>query len=103
MSKPLVASVSHELGRRKAKQRIEASLDEIRGYLMTFATSVEEQWTDDRLDFRLIALGQAISGSVDVFEDCVRIEVMLPGMLSVLRGRISSRIRERGVKLLEAK
>jgi hypothetical protein len=103
MSKPLVASVSHGLGRRKARQRIESSLHEIRAHLMAFATSVEEQWTEDRLDFRLIALGQAISGSIDVFEDFVRIEVMLPGMLSVLRGKISTRIREHGLKLLETK
>ncbi len=55
MSKPLVASVSHELGRREARQRIESGLDEIRTHLSTFATPVEEKWTEDRLDFRLIA------------------------------------------------
>ena len=103
MSKPLVATVSHELGRRKAKQRIESSLDEIRSHLSAFATSVEEQWTEDHLDFRLIALGRAISGRIDVFEDSVRIEVMLPGILGFLGGKISSRIRERGLKLLERK
>jgi hypothetical protein len=103
MSKPLVATISHELGRRKAKQRIESSLDEIRLHLSAFATSVEEQWTEDRLDFRLIALGQAISGRIDVFEDAVRIEVILPGMLGFLAGKISSRISEQGLKLLERK
>jgi hypothetical protein len=103
MSKPLVATVSHELGRRKAKDRIEASLDEIRSYLSAFATSVEEQWTEDRLDFRLIALGQAISGRIDVFEESVRIEVILPGMLGFLGAKISRRIREHGLKLLVSK
>jgi hypothetical protein len=103
MSKPLVATVSHELGRRKAKDRIEASLDEIRSHLSAFATSVEEQWTEDRLDFRLIALGQAISGRIDVFEESVRIEVILPGMLGFLGAKISRRVREHGLKLLVSK
>jgi hypothetical protein len=103
MPKPLVATVSHELGRTKAKQRIESSLGEIRSHLAAFATSVESEWTGDRLDFRLIALGQAISGGIEVFEEHVRIEVMLPGMLGFLGGTISSRIRERGLKLLEKK
>jgi hypothetical protein len=103
MSKPLVATVSHELGRSRAKQRIASSLDEIRSHLSAFATSVEEQWTEDRLDFRLIALGRAISGRIDVFEESVRIEVILPGMLGFLAGTISSRIREHGLKLLARK
>ena len=103
MSKPLVATVSHQLGRRKAKQRIESSLDEIRSHLSAFTTSVEQQWTEDCLDFRLIALGRAISGRIDVFEDSVRIELMLPGMMGFLADKISSRIREHGMKLLERK
>jgi len=103
MSKPLVASVSHELGRREARQRIESGLDEIRAHLSTFATPVEEKWTEDRLDFRLIAFGQAISGNINVFEDLIRIEVVMPAMLSIWRGRISSRIREHGIKLLGTK
>jgi aspartyl/asparaginyl beta-hydroxylase (cupin superfamily) len=103
MSKPLVASVSHELGRREAKQRIESGLGEIRSHLSTFTTSIEEKWTEDRLDFRLIAFGQAVSGNINVFEDLIRIEVVMPAMLSILRGRISSRIREHGIKLLGTK
>jgi hypothetical protein len=103
MSKPLVATVSHELGRRQAKQRIESSLDDIRSHLSAFATSVEGQWTGDCLDFRLIALGQAISGRIEVFEELVRIEVVLPGMLGFLGGAISGRIRSHGMKLLEKK
>ena len=103
MSKPLVATVSHELGRTKAKQRIESSLGDIRSHLAAFATSVEGKWTGDRLDFRLIALGQTISAGIEVFEEYVRIEVMLPGMLGFLGSTIISRVHERGLKLLEKK
>jgi hypothetical protein len=100
MAKPFVATVSHELGRRAAKQRITASLYHIRAQLAVFASAVEEEWIEDRLDFRLTALGQTIFGHIDVFDDVVRIEVMLPGMLGFLGGVISSRIREQGLKLL---
>src|SRR5437660_191998 len=92
MSKPLVASVSHELGRREARRRIESGLVEIRMHLMAFATSIEENWTEDHLNFRLVTLGQPISGSIDVFDDSVRIEVILPGILRILQGKISNRI-----------
>ena len=103
MAKPLVATVSHELGRRAAKERIAASLDQIRAQLSSFASHVEEQWVDDRLDFRLTALGQTIAGRMDVFDDSVRIEIVLPGMLGFLGGRIASRVQDFGLKLLEPK
>ena len=101
MAKPLVATVSHELGRRGAKERIAASLDQIRGQLASFASAVETSWTEDRLDFRLTALGQSIAGRMDVFDDVVRIEVNLPGMLGFLSSRITSRVRQFGLKLLD--
>jgi hypothetical protein len=103
MPKPFVATVSHELGRHAAKQRIVASLDQIRAQLSAFASAVEEEWTGDRLDFRLTALGRSISGHMDVFDDAVRIEIGLPGILGFLSGKISSRVHEFGLKLLEKK
>jgi hypothetical protein len=101
MRKPLVATVSHTLGREAAKQRIAGSFDRIRAQLAPFASVIAESWTDDRLDFRLTALGQAISGHLDVFDDYVRVEIMLPGMLGFLGNSISSRVQDFGVKLLD--
>jgi hypothetical protein len=101
MAKPVVATVSHTLGREAAKQRIAGSLDRIRAQLAMFASGLEESWTDDRLDFRLSAIGQAISGHLDVFDDYVRIEIMLPGMLGFLGNKISSRVQDFGLKLLD--
>ena len=54
--KPVVATVSHTLGREAAKRRIAGSLDRIRAPLATVARGIEESWTGDRLDFRLTAL-----------------------------------------------
>lgn len=99
--KPVVATVSHTLGREAAKRRIAGSLDRIRAQLATVARGIEESWTGDRLDFRLTALGQAISGHLDVFDDYVRVEIMLPGMLGFLGNRISSRVQDFGIKLLD--
>jgi hypothetical protein len=101
MAKPVVATVSHTLGRQAAKQRIAGSLERIHAQLAAFASVVEERWTDDRLEFRLAALGQTISGHLDVFDDCVRIEIMLPGMLGFLGNKISGRVQDFGLKLLD--
>jgi D-serine dehydratase len=46
---------------------------------------VEEQiWTGPHLQYRISALGQVASGSIDVAEDYVRLKVFLPWLLAKL-------------------
>ena len=66
--------------------------------------SIEEQtWTGDRLQFRVSALGQSATGSVDVAEDYVKLEVYLPWLLAMLAETLQPLIRKEGVLLLEKK
>ena len=55
------------------------------------------------MDFRVRALGQAASGSIDVAEDHVRLEVFLPWLLAKFAEVVQSAIRARGRLLLERK
>jgi hypothetical protein len=103
MSKPLVADIPHELGRREARNRLERGVGQIRAHIAPYASSIEDHWTDDRLNFRIAALGQALSGSIEIFEDLVRIEIALPGFLGFIGNRIAGRIRQQATLLLEKK
>jgi hypothetical protein len=49
------------------------------------------------------ALGQSASGSIDVAEDYVRLEVFLPWLLAKLVGTIQLLVRKEGALLLEKK
>ena len=49
------------------------------------------------------ALGQSASGSIDVADDHVRLEVFLPWFLAKLVGTIQPLIRKEGTLLLEKK
>jgi hypothetical protein len=42
----------------------------------------QETWHGDTLRFRIHALGQAASASIEVLEDALRIEVSLPKLLA---------------------
>jgi len=53
----------------------------------------EERWEQDRLIFRVAALGQAASGHLDVADDHVRLEVTLLGCCSDLPKLPRSRSR----------
>ena len=47
----------------------------------------KNQWSGDHLDFRASLLGQSTTGTVDVAEDHVRLEVQLPWLLSMLANK----------------
>jgi hypothetical protein len=101
MQNPLVVTISHQLGKEAAKKRLQDSLGHLREQVAPFVTSLEDRWSGDQLDFRVVALGQTVTGKIEIFEEFVRIEILLPGMLSFFGRVIAGRIRAQGVPLLE--
>ena len=41
-------------------------------------TKIEDRWSGNRMDFNVAALGQSISGHLEVFEDNVRVDLPAP-------------------------
>ena len=62
---------------------------------------VEDRWNGDRMDFTASAMGQTVTGRVDVTDDAVVVNVDLPWMLAMMSGRIKGEIEGEGRKLLE--
>ena len=103
MSKPLVVSIPHRVGKDEAIRRIKTGLAEVRTkYSQLFSVS-EETWDQARLQFRISALGQAVSGTIDVAEDSVRLEIFLPWLLAKLAETLQPLIRREGTLMLEKK
>ena len=103
MSKPLFVSIPHHLGKDEAVRRLKSGLCTARTSYGHLFKVQEETWTSDRLQFRIIALAQAVSGSIDVFDDHVNLEVMLPWLLAAIAERIQPLIRKEGTLMLEKK
>ena len=103
MSEPLVVSIPHRLGKDEALRRLKTGLAQV-GTSFGHLFSVREQtWTGDHLRFQVSALGQSASGSIDVAEEYVRLEVFLPWLLARIVGTILPLIRKEGTLLLEKK
>jgi hypothetical protein len=103
MSKPLIVSIPHRLGREEAMRRIKSGLATGRSNYSAFLTIHEETWTGERLAINVSALGQNAHGFIDVAEDHVRLEVTLPWLLAKIAERIAPAIRKEGVLMLEKK
>jgi hypothetical protein len=103
MAKPLVVSIPHRLGKEEAIRRLKTGLAEIRTKHSQLFSVAEETWDQGRLQFRISALGQAVSGTIDVAEDSVRLEIFLPWLLAKLAETLQPLIRREGTLLLEKK
>src|SRR3989440_12944349 len=99
MSAPLVVSIPHSLGRDEAMRRLKTGLSRAASSVPVLRVD-EERWEDNRMVFRVRALGQAAAGHVDVEDDHVKIEVVLPWLLQRFAEVAQAAIKHRGNLLL---
>lgn len=99
MSAPLIVSIPHRLGREEAVRRLKAGLTRAAASVPVLKVD-EERWEDNRMIFRIRALGQAASGHLDVADDHVRLEVTLPWLLQRFAEVAQVAIQNRGKLLL---
>ena len=103
MSGPLVVSIPHRLGKDEALRRLKTGLGSASANFGHVFKVEEQIWAGPHLQYRISALGQAASGSIDVAEDYVRLEVFLPWLLAKLAETLQALIRKEGTLLLEKK
>jgi len=103
MSAPLVVEIPHRLGKEEAVRRLQTGFGRASAQLGNVFKVHEEVWSGDRLSFRFEVMRQMASGTVDVRDDNVRIEVVLPWLLAQLASNIQSAIRKTGTLLLDKK
>jgi hypothetical protein len=88
MSKPIVITVPHRLGRQEAHRLIAAEMDRLRTAYVDKVAQSDVRWTGDSAAVRVTALGQEVQGQLDISDDSVRIEVTLPWIFAALTGKI---------------
>ena len=103
MSKPLVVTISHSLGKEEAVRRLKSGLGSVPATFHHVLAVQEEVWSGNRLQFRVSALGQVANGTIDVGDDHVRLTVTLPWLLAKLAEKLQPLIRNEGQLMLEKK
>jgi Putative polyhydroxyalkanoic acid system protein (PHA_gran_rgn) len=100
-TEPITVTISHRLGRDGAKRRIDEGLASIRAEVAPYVKTLDYKWDDHRLDFRVVAMMQTITGRIEVYEDFVKVELALPRLLHLVAKTIAGRIENRAATLLE--
>jgi hypothetical protein len=103
MSKPLVVSIPHSLGKEEAHRRLQHGVGQLKLQFGDKIASVEDSWSGDRMDFRVGAMGQSVAGHLEVMEDTVRVELQLPWLLAMIADKAKGFIQKQGTLMLEKK
>ncbi|HEX8532779.1 MAG TPA: polyhydroxyalkanoic acid system family protein [Allosphingosinicella sp.] len=103
MNKPVVVDLPHRLGAEEAKSRMQRGIGKLKDFIPGGNAEVQSSWQGDRMILSVKAMGQEVSGNVDVHDTKVRLELMLPPLLAMLAGPIEAMLRNRGTEMLEDK
>jgi len=100
MATPITISIPHQLGRAEARRRIESGFANLIGQMPGGGSASSERWDGDRLTFRVVVLGQTVGGVVDVLDEAVTMEIELPGILGMIAGTLTARLKKAADQLL---
>jgi hypothetical protein len=102
MSKPLIVSIPHSLGKEEALRRLKAGMERVIARVPVMKVD-EQTWSGDRMTFSASALGQVAAGTVDVGESDVRLELSLPWILQRFGHMVQETFSDCTRRLLEKK
>ena len=103
MAKPVTVTISHELGRDGARQRIDGGIDRMLNSMAGGMLKFDRSWNGDTLEFDAAAMGQRVDGTVEVRDVDVTVTVRLPMLLAGMAHKLAGHLRKDGQILLEKK
>ena len=98
--RPVIVTIPHRLGKDEAKRRLQAGVSNVRSHVNSFVM-LKDAWVGDHLDFQASLLGKSTTGSVDVADDHVRLEVQLPWVLAMVADKAKALVKRQGQLMLE--
>jgi hypothetical protein len=102
-TKTIEVSIPHRLGREEACNRLKTGVERLQTQFGGQVAQIQHTWTGYRADFAFSAMGQGITGRMNVEEEAIKLSVDLPWILAVLSDKIRAKIETEGRKLLEKK
>ena len=100
MQRPIDVDLPHKLGREEARRRIADNIHKLRDHIPGGASHIETNWSGDRLDMTVHAMGQQAEALIDIQDANVHCRIQLPGMLALFAAPIEAMLKAKGSDLL---
>lgn len=93
--------IPHSLGRDEVRRRLRENSHRIADNIPGGMADVQTSWpSEDRMTMAINAMGQMLTGHVDVEDSKVIFNMVLPAALGFLQPMVDAAIRDQGQKLL---
>jgi putative polyhydroxyalkanoate system protein len=102
-NRTITIRVPHKLTQAEARRRIEKGVADLQRQYAGKIGTVQQTWTGDRMEFKFSAMGQSMSGRIDIEPSAVVVNVDLPWLLAMLADKIKPQIQKEASKMLEDK
>jgi hypothetical protein len=89
----LSLAIPHSLGQEEAARRLKNRFATARAEFRDQVSQFREEWLDHTFSFAFQALGMAVSGTVAVEHESVKLAAQIPLAAMLLKGPIEARIR----------
>jgi predicted NBD/HSP70 family sugar kinase len=86
-------AIPHSLGREEAARRLKERFATARAEFRDHVSHFREEWLDHTFSFAFQALGMAVSGTVAVEPESVKLAAQLPLAAMLIKGPIEARLR----------
>jgi hypothetical protein len=84
----------HNLGRQEAARRLKQKFGHVRDKYGASVNNLQEKWDDHTFSFDFSTMGMAVSGTIEVGDNHVKLDAELPFMAMIFKGAIQQRIGE---------
>ena len=94
--------IPHNLGREEVRRRLRANSHRMGENMPGGMADIQTSWpSEDRMGMSVSAMGQMLTGHIDIFDDKVTVHMILPAALGFLKPMIEGAVRQSGHKMLE--
>ncbi|MBS7670750.1 polyhydroxyalkanoic acid system family protein [Croceicoccus gelatinilyticus] len=94
-------AVPHSLPKAEVRRRLDDKQDSMTNLVPGGMAEIETSWaSEDRMIMTIRAMGQEMTGNVDIEDEAVVFTIDLPFALSFVEPMISGAIEQKGRKLL---
>ena len=96
----MTVTIPHNLPKEEAESRVQKILGNVKSQFGNMVTDLQEDWQGNKGNFKFSMSGHAVSGSILLLDSSVQVDIVLPFIANLFKGKIQSVIEEQGAKIL---
>ncbi len=96
----MTVNIPHQLPRAEAENRVKGLISNVKDQFGDRVQDIEEEWQGDTGRFKFSMSGHKVAGTIKLLASSVEVDIDLPFIAQLFKGKIKSVIEAEGARLL---